>query len=587
MKLKKIIPVIVAVLILTVIIVWGVKYLARGTDDADKDAFVGSRTVTYVIDKSDMDNFIDGGRAAFDLVLRSNAPSWLKYDLSAEEREVYLSMTFEFTTLSDYSDKLSSLLTYYPNLAYSADEFMLMEGFYTVDLLNFLQAILNSLDCLQEKQLSEMFAVTLDEISINAEIYQSKGDYLSITPDAKEAVKLDTLDISTTVDENGIYSRTIMVQMNTTLAEQADVKAVVKRFRKLGKPTYTELSDHLVEASITFEASDQNDLLTKTMYCLNVPNIITQQQRRVDNRTVGVIRTEHIDMEALLREGGSYRYTFQFTDDYRNAAVTDERVSLAGTEVYAEDVEEVSFYYERGFQFQTVDVLVDLSNAYGKITKTITLTAPTELAMEYHDIIKDKLEDRMISGTVMNIYDFAGKRYYEMTFSSWFTAAVREFTEEITEAESRFELQDSWLVFGKSYLQDDVSMEEIVPGMILPERMTVTYVFPNSATIVCDANNSDNAVRSGQSVRFEIEDGDRIAFEYHRPNLAKCILEAAVLLIFLSIVCMIVCKVKKVRGNAETHQNTSDEKLYLCAICGGKIDYQQKYCENCGTPIQW
>ena len=51
--------------------------------EASAVAFKGTRVLELESDPSDMDNYINGGRAAFDLMLRKNAPEWLKFSVNS------------------------------------------------------------------------------------------------------------------------------------------------------------------------------------------------------------------------------------------------------------------------------------------------------------------------------------------------------------------------------------------------------------------------------------------------------------------------------------------------------------------------
>lgn len=477
MKWKSSIRDLLLVLIIFVLI-YNISFSVFAASDNEMDNFCGSRRVTYIVDKSDLNNFVDGGRSSFDIVLRSNVPLWLNYEIYASDRNVYLEINFDFGSFDDYTSKLKELLTYAPILFYSTDNsLLLLESYSAMELLNFLQTILTSLDCLTEQQLSEIFTITENEITINESNYSSEESRLSIRSDIENMIKLDVLKISTKGGKNGSYNRNMTVQVDTTSNEDA-LNTIIKRFKQIGKTIDTELSDNVIEVCVEFNAVNQDELISKTMSCLNVASSISEQQSYIDDTTIGVTRTEFIDLTELMRENAQFHYYYEYPSYYNNVVSVDDVVSVTDTTITAQNESYISCYYERGFKFDSIKVCTDLSNILGKITRTITLVAPIEISEYYHNIIKEQLQSRLIRGTTLNIYDAGGSRYYELNYSSWFTKDIGKFTSSIMNCNYNLILNNSWIPYGKSNLKDNFSVNSIINNMVPADKTIVSYILP-------------------------------------------------------------------------------------------------------------
>ena len=515
--------------------------------------FSGSRCVKFNADKSDLDNFIDGGRAAFDLVLRSSTPSWLSCELSSDGRDLSLTISFTFDTFEDYSAHLTELLVSAPNLVYSAgDEMLLLEGYSAPELLNFLQTILSSMNCLKEKQLSDIFHVVFNEITVNANTHTFEQDRISIRPQNDTAVVFDSLEISTAGKKSGAYSRTITVQIDASVSGEDDVNAVRKRFKKAGKVKDTELSGAVAEISVTFDAKSQKEMTAKTMACLSAADSVSEQQIYVDKSTVGVTRTEFFDLMELLRsEDTPFTYSFEYPSYYNSVSSEDDTVSVTETAVTSRNEAYITFYYERGFAFSSVEITTDMSELFGKKARTVTLTAPVDLAVFYHDRIKEELQEHMVRGTVIDIFDEGGNRYYKLSFSSWFIKEVENFSKSVMNSPYSFDIYSSWLPFGECSLQESLTVNNLISDMAPADEITVRYSFPEIFRFMDTVYEDGNASVSDNSVLFSIGSTDAMRLEYRGIDIVKSTVLALALLVILVVALIVVIKIKKKRKKSK------------------------------------
>ncbi len=527
------------------------------------DGFSGSRYVKYAADKSDLDNFIDGGRAAFDLVLRSNAPEWLSYELSADDRDVSLILSFEFDSFDHYNSQLSELLTFSPNLVYSAEEdLMLLESYSASELLNFLQSLLIAKDCLKEKQLGEFFRIITNEITINANTYTFDQDRISIKPQSETVVKFEALEISTVGKKSGAYSRTITVQIDTAFNEEEHVSAVIKKFKKAGKTSETEITENLKEVSVTFDTKNQNELTEKTMACLSTAVSVFEEQTYVDQATVGVKRTEFIDLTELLRtEDVPFSYSFEVPPYFSNLSAESESVSVTDTAITAQNEPYITFCYERDFKFSSIDITTDFSKLFGKITRTITLSAPTDICIPYHDRIKDELQSHLIRGTSIDIYDDGGSRFYKLSYASWFLKDIEHFTQSILNSSGSLDIEYSWVPFGTSRLQESIALNSILEDVTPADEAYIRYTFPEMFQFTDKTDEIKNASVSGNSVRFSIGSSDAVSFEYRSIYVVRCTLLLLGVLVVLIFVLVIVIKVRR-KIRSKKNQNAMKNMPY-------------------------
>ncbi len=522
-------------------------------EEESSAGFSGNRCVKFNADKSDLDNFIDGGRAAFDLVLRSSTPSWLSCELSSDGRDLSLTISYTFDTFEDYSAHLTELLVSAPNLVYSAgDEMLLLEGYSAPELLNFLQTILSSMNCLKEKQLSDIFHVVFNEITVNANTHTFEQDRISIRPQNDTAVVFDSLEISTAGKKSGAYSRTITVQIDASVSGEDDVNAVRKRFKKAGKVKDTELSGAVAEISVTFDAKSQKEMTAKTMACLSAAVSVSEQQIYVDKSTVGVTRTEFFDLMELLRsEDTPFTYSFEYPSYYNSVSSEDDTVSVTETAVTSRNEAYITFYYERGFAFSSVEITTDMSELFGKKARTVTLAAPVDLAVFYHDRIKEELQEHMVRGTVIDIFDEGGNRYYKLSFSSWFIKDVENFSKSVMNSPYSFDIYSSWLPFGECSLQESLTVNNLISDMAPADEITVRYSFPEIFRFMDTVYEDGNASVSDNSVLFSIGSTDAIRLEYRGIDIVKSTVLALALLVILVVSLIVVIKIKKKRKKSK------------------------------------
>ena len=296
------------------------------------------------------------------------------------------------------------------------------------------------------------------------------------------------------------------------------------------------VSENITELSITFKAKNQNDLLNKTMKCLNAATFITEDQTALNDSMFGVNCTEFINLEDLLRENGTFYYSFSYPEYFQNVSSEDNTVKTNSNYITAENQSYIHYYYEREFRFDNIEIATDISNPFGKITRTFLLSLPSNSSSVLLGSIKEELQNKMVAGTELHIYDKAGYRYYKLTFSSWFAKDIASFTESILNKAYDFELKDSLLPFGKNSIVDNISTSSIISKMAPAGKIESTYVVSKMSLLQSDVNGSIIEEKSHKVITFPMKSTDIIEFTYTRFHGVKFILEFLFIVIIITMV---------------------------------------------------
>lgn len=563
---------------------------------AARDEFSGTRSFQITADWSDLENYINGGRTAFDQILRGNMPEWFVYDIRTQGRDVTCAFSFSFSSFEDYQSKLATLIMRSPAILYSQEkDLLLMESCTPYDLLNFLENALNQHNCLSEKTLQEIFPLIGSGIEINGQTYDaSAGVY--IRPEEAEAVLLENLSVDTSTKKNYAYSRVITAQVGSG----SDADDLERQFSAAGEPEVHKIEGGY-EVSVSFEAVSQEELVYKTMQCLNAPTFISESQTPVDGKTVQVERTEFFDVDHMLKEEGTFSYTYNYPSYYDQLIPEKESVQINDSYVQATGESFVIFTYQRKLQFSSVEILTDLSAPSGKITRVITCTLPLEIAEEYHKKVTDRLRLNLVNGSVLDIYDEGDRRYYQISFSSFLNKEIETFTAAILDdPKYKFDASLTWFPFAENQINDSFQTDDMISGIVPADEITATYILPELARVKEPAEAEDSAVT------FRIRSKDKVSLVYRQVHIiGLAILIAGTVLVLI----MILTVVRRIRGKAgragkkrtkisspgpgpkrtassKSHSAAGSYQVRFCGECGTRIEADAYFCPECGSRIE-
>ncbi len=569
---------------------------------SEPDSFSGTRHIEITADISDVENFINGGRPILDMAVRSNAPEWLSYNIHAVDRDLLITLDFTFESLGDYTEKVKALLTNHPTIVLFQNEededFTYLEGFSAIQLLNFVQQVLISSGLTTEKAMTEIFVVKNNAITINTVEYASEDKSISIRPDNSAIVTFSNLSLTTSVDKNNVFKRTISVSIDKSINKNSDIKELTKRFSDTGKKT-DETTDGFTYVSVEFTAVNQVEMLKKTMFCLNTATSVSEQQTIDADRNITVDKTEYIDTECVLDEAGTFSYVFEYPSYYESVSSADENITVTETAISSSVGPNINFTYKSGFKFSSIDITTDLSSASGKIKKIIKFSAPAEIATAFHDQIVSRYEEKLINGTTFNIYDENGYRNYEFIFETFFSKDIAEFTSAILGGECTFELTDNWLPYGKSSIKETTNIKYVVDKKTPADEITSKYKFSSVSKIFTTENLSLN----GNSASLLIAQSASTIIEYRQLNIVKTVAEVILTITAVILLITAIRKIKKLidglkekaeekkaekkqnQNNSQTDKPADESTPFFCPFCGEEAKSDDIFCNECGNKL--
>ena len=555
---------------------------------ADEGNVTGVRTVEFTADWSDLENFVNGGRSHFDLVLRSVLPEWASYKLRTHNRDTTLTLEFPFDSIDDYETKVATLILRTPTLVFQQDGGLLwMENCTSIDLLNFLVTELEKQGCLSERELEQIFHLSSSSITIGSECYQLE-DAVNIHPSNAETIMMDQLTVHTEMAKDYSYKRTIVAVVDLDQASSNNISGLENQFAQLGEVSINRESDEERIISVSFAAMNQAELEHKTMQCLNAPTFIAEYQVYTDNGTVNVERTEFFDLEQLLRPEGKFLYSFKLPSYCKN--VGDSTVTAQNTPF-------VTYSYERDIQFSTIEIQTDFTNLLGKINRTIVCTLPVDIAYNFRQTIKDAFIEHLCNGVTLDIYDENGMRYYKCSYSAWRASDIEKATATIlNNTNSIFNLESSWLPLGKSMLNESFDVDSLLSGLVPADRITSSYTLSKLSFFQKSMAELENAEISGQTVTFQIRSGNEITINFRYIHVVKCVVILLIALVTLVLLIQIIRKIrclmtqlqskkKEHKHSEKKNKNHGKARTIFCPHCGNPNEVESRFCKHCGKAI--
>lgn len=537
---------------------------------ANDESFTGSRQLRFYADWSDMNNFINGGRSEFELVLRSGLPAWLDYDVSTQGHDVYYTFHFSFASFEEYQSRMSYLIGRQLATIYSQEDgLLLVENCTNADLLYFLDSKLTSRGHLSERELEEFFHFIDCTLVINGETYQV-DHAVSIRPEAQQAILLDDLQITTITNEDDSFQRTITAQLYVAEQDRSILNKLKKQFAQVGKVAQTQLDDRNYQLTVSFTASSREELVESTMLCLDAPSFIAEVQNYLDESAVQVVRTEYFDLTSVLREGGHFTYRFVYPAHWREVMQEEYSCSVVDNSIEAYNTDFIAYSYQRDFQFDTIRIHTDLSKALGKIQRSITFSMPAHIAQYYHDQIVTELEDLLVDGCHLDIYDSEDIRYYSIRFSAWQRKRIEAITKDILNSgKCRLDVSYPWIPFTFGQVTEKIQADGVLETMAPANQIIASYTFASRAKLKA----GDGQIQ-GNTVTFHLRSNDKIHLSFRQFQPLRMLL---VLLLAVAVVLLALRLWKKIQTKRKTRPKR------ICPQCGKVLSRKVEFCGNCGT----
>ena len=545
MKLKKYIFIILLSLIALITFVTPIYA------ESEKD-FKGTRSIAVAVDLSDLDNYVNGGRTYLEAMIRTSSVDWLNYSTSVEDMNLVISISFDFDSFDDYYEKVTYMLGYEPTII--NNENMYVESFSTLEMINYF------LDDMQENNLYNLETSEMNlfsEVSSNITFdtgttYESKNQRINESDNQYENI-FKSLEVTTTYNEN--YEREISLQLDSF--GEKDKKnyqeLIKKRCDDLGVECKVD-DKGSIEFTINFEAKTENELSYYTMNILNIASGITTKQDYRKGGKIKVTFSEFIDIDTLLTEDGTFKYSFTGKDYYKMLGATDDEAEgyseKDSTEYYSGRENTVSFEYSIPFEFEKITIITDLSNNYGKITRTIRMSTNISIAENMHEKIKESLTKVLQDGMTLNIYDEGSKRNYDIVFSGFSTNKINNMTSKLVNGTSDLEVKSKIFPFLWSSVEDKIEISKICDLVEHYNNINLEYVF-KSGTEIKDYEGNTYIIEANST---------QFSFKY--LDIEKIVIICLVIIIILIIIIIIKKKIGKNKKdtNIEKKQNDKENK---------------------------
>lgn len=519
----------------------------------------GYRTISYQISSSNLENYADGGRSGLDISLRSSLPKGVTCSFKTEERQVTLTLHFEFESLKDYREKVISLCGADTAVICSLDEgVLIVESATAMNYLDFVFEVKNdsnrdnadNSEDLQNKasafDIRSMMVVTKNILSVNGTEHQIQGSVkLRPEKDEEDRIKADYLSLHTEGKKNGNFKRTVVVGIKNDVDEEK-MDYFYKLFKKVGKVNAKQISKNETTLQVTFQAYGQQELTVKTEQCLGCKIIQKENLYPINKKSIGVTSQELYDLSAILNAGGKFLYTFDLPSYYSNVKTVDgcsyttERGIASGNEM-------ITYSYEKKLCFDEILVSTDISNLFGRIDRTIRLSVSKEIADFYYENIKTQLSERLPKDSVMTIAEDKNGIYYEICFSSYSVERVLDFTNAIFNSSGNLIINRKFLDIPKQ-IYENVSVDNILSSMSPAQSVSFNYNLISTASLTDEMEKYDeNYKLEDEIVIWNIGRTENVTILYNGVNIVSVVLFFIVLLISGVIIFHLFRKKKKHR----------------------------------------
>lgn len=556
--------------------------------DAEKNEFpfAGERSITFTAEQSEISNYFNGGRAALDMYIRATKPEWLSYRTDTEKNCFSVSFSFAFESFDEYKERLEELCKGDVVILYSPDDVEYMENIEEINLMSLLEDEFAE-DTLNVYQLGELFADVSGKMILNGQVYEY-GNQLMINSE-RLPVKLDKLEICTQVSSQFSYDRTIRSRLNEANTEET-VAAWKRQLQNAGgSVTEAEESEELV-LEVCFQAYSIEELTEKTMRALAVPDFISWKEAFRDRKTTICNFMEKIDVSELYEsENLEFLYEMTLPDSCGDILVEEnDSISCSEYTVFNKTIgQAVSFSFPKPVTFSSVQVQTDLSNPMGRVKRRIQYRIPLSIASDYHEDIRENLEDTLVKGQILEIYDEISYRIYEIRYASWYVDQLEEMGNAQLE-EEHFVWEKAYYPLGGSRFSDQWNghqitfpqvTDHIVYELILP---SLTFKQVNAETgetvdsvleLVCPGNEKISVIYRDASLRIWLVSG-------------LCLLATGLAGV------LVVLRIRRLKRHIVSKWRskkflTENKSFCYCSECGRKNSVAAKYCGGCGKRLDW
>lgn len=515
------------------------------TSVADEIPFKGSRTLVCVLDRSDINNFVDGGLEKFEQVLDENKIEWLDLKEEILDRDMKLTLTFSFENKLEYEERMRELLGYRPVIIYeTGNDFILAENFDSGEILNFIQSKLLEENMLDEFNFSRLLSVQNCTLILNEKKYETTENF--DIRNGTEKIQFDSMDIFTTANSDGSFERTINIMIKNGNWTD-NIKTVIKNnFSKAGTVEEEDNTSLDFAMQVKIQAKNQEELCRKTIIATGFTERLIEKEK-AENEKKFVECEEHLGIDKVLRKDGVYNYDFIYPSYYQELQIQEkDSLSLEENELkYSGEDGKFSYSYYRGAKIEKIKISTDMSNLIKGTERKIQIRIPKSELDVFEDVIFEHLHQIKEERKHIKIEKELGEDYKEYSIScrSRKSEELQEFTEAVLRGNNRFSYVNRILPIRNGTLIDSITVGDIVPAMIPLSEMEIIYLFPNKTKII-SSNDVEYQFNKNQYKTTEENKEYLNAIVYRTLNIIDNIIILSIILLGLIVVFILLIKRK-------------------------------------------
>ncbi len=378
--MRKKICVLIAVLLAFAQLMIIPAYAEENSDGGDSDRFEGSRNLSFVIDRSDIFNFIDGGHKSFCTPFEQ-FKDWLKLNYTVEKVDIVYTISFDFSSRQDYIEKLSSLLTVTPIIVKDNDNYI--EGFESIEMLNFVQIWLQTNNRIFERQFEDLIQIKDSVLKLNGNEYSSKE---AITNIGNALLTFSEIRMSTVFDDQGYPIRQIEL---TPSNGNAGKNRFLHRAKEIEGITLTDEDEKYL---VRITGTSLKEIAARTMQLFCIPVSISMTYVDSDNGILAEFY-EYLPTSLILEEDKEADYEIGFNDYFGNVVAVkgrnnkDMRLDSSSASCKGRDIQ-VRFGVYTGVPVSRMETTLKLSSSDDTVHTHIVLYYPAKFSDKYREYIR-------------------------------------------------------------------------------------------------------------------------------------------------------------------------------------------------------
>lgn len=375
------------------------------TVDSD---FKGERIITVTVSDEDLQK-VSGGSAALNEIASSHLPSALTYSSAQSGSDYVQVFTLSFSDRQDYNSKISELLALDPENSEPEIYFdikdtlfktgvFVKESFSSAALLGWYKLAIAQAGIISESE-SNWYELDDGELIINGQSYSSSGYGFYV--DEQETACFEGCDVSTVLNTDGTFTRTIVFAVSNPLIEEfsAEKNVNIENYLKELAPedcrfTKTE-SSYSTELAFEFSADTAEGIVDITNRLLQSDTNSLSVEAAVNEEAAGMARltvSESIDASFYLDSGNKAYSTITL---YPNAKLKNDSSADFNGETLSYNCAPgtpYSFEFDWQISFEEIKIKI-LPKSRKSVEAEISFILPEKLDSSLKDWAKKRITD--------------------------------------------------------------------------------------------------------------------------------------------------------------------------------------------------